>query len=183
MYEYILLVLLVIAIGISIATLVVLIQSGKGALRLPAPDTSATSMGQDALHISAYNSNQDALLYDGTYYVLKLRDVRLSSTSAPLKYSSVIADGYVSFDTAQQNRYALGKNGIKVVYHDNSTLFLAVPVSYTHEWLNKGLISVKDNQYVLDRNLFVVGSVEIKETVVPRTPLPLPDKSSIAMVF
>jgi hypothetical protein len=181
MFEYIFLVLLIVVVGISIAILIVLLRNG-GPTRLPIPETGASG-GHDTLHISAYNSNQDALMYDGTFYVLRLRDVRLSSTSTPLKYSSVISDGYVSFDTSQQNKYALGKNGIKVVYHDNSTLFLVVPVSYTHEWLNKGLISISDNQYVLDRNLFVVGSVELKEAVVPRIPLPLPEKSSIAMVF
>lgn len=183
--ETVTLVLLLVVVGLAIAILILLLQQEQGPARtLPVPpDALSRGLPQDALHVSAYNTVDDALLYDGTYYVLRLKGVRLSAPTKHLKYGAVISDGYVSFDDGQQTRYNLGPSGIKIVYHDNATMFLVIPVSYAHEWLNKGLLGIANNQYTLDRNLFVVGSVELRETVETRAPLPLPDKNSISMVL
>lgn len=146
-------------------------------------DTAAAAGGGELVHLSSYNAAKDPFLYDGTYYVLRLKDVRLSTPAPTLKYASVITNGYVSFDKQQTLQYPLHRNGIKVVYHDPSTSFLAIPVSYTHEWLNRGLIDIAQSEYVLTKNVFVVGSVRLAETAsAPRTPLALPAKNTIATV-
>jgi hypothetical protein len=148
--------------------------------------TSGGSAGGsgELVHLSSYNTARDPFMYDGTYYVLRLKDVRLSTPTPSLKYASVITNGYVSFDKQQTLQYPLHRNGIKVVYHDPATSFLAIPVSYTHEWLNRGLIDIAQNEYVLTKNVFVVGNVRLAEPApVARTPLALPTKNTIATVL
>lgn len=178
MWEYSILVVVVLTLLINLAlvgiTLTLLLRNPPPA---SVPQFISTDT-RDLFHMTAYVNDKDEFLYDGTYYILRLREVRLSSSETSLKYSTVITQGYISFDTTGVDKYILSKNGLKIVYHDAITLFLVVPISYTHEWLHKGFITIHNNKYVLDNNVFVAASLDIPETTY-KAPLPLPDKPTI----
>lgn len=132
----------------------------------------------DTQHIAAFNKVGDPFLYDGTYYVFRLGDLQLSSPTTLLKYSTMLTEGYLALNTSTQTKYPLSRGGIKVVYHDNSTLYAVVPVSYTHDWLNRGYISIKDNQYVLAVDAQTVATAGTGM----RTPLALPASPTVPQV-
>lgn len=144
--------------------------------------SSSVSTDIDVQHISGFNRVGDPFLYDGTYYVFRLGDVQLSSPTTNLKYSTLLTDGYISLNTTKQTKYPLSRSGIKLVYHDNNTLYVVVPVSYTHDWLNRGYITIKDDTYVLAVDTQAIATSVIQSGPVMRTPLALPASPSVPQV-
>lgn len=182
MWEYSILVVVVITLFINVAliaiTLTILLRHQQHLPPSTPPIVLNDPRDLDIFHMTASIKPNDEFLYDGTYYILRLREVRLSSPNVQLKYSTVISHGYLSVETTNPEKYVLSKNGLKIVYHDNIAMFLVVPISYTHEWLHKGFININNGKYILDSNLFVVASIDIPETTY-KAPLPLPEKPTI----
>jgi len=146
------------------------------------PATAATTRGSDVQHVAGFNRAGDPFLYDGTYYVFRVGDVQLSSPTTLLKYSTMLTDGYLALNTSTQTKYSLSRAGIKMVYHDNTTLYVVVPVSYTHDWLNRGYIAIKDDTYVLAVDAQVVATSPIPAGPGMRTPLALPVSPTLPQV-
>jgi hypothetical protein len=150
------------------------------------PDDVRENEGADGSsyqHVSGLNRVGDPFLYDGTYYVLRLGDVNLSSPETLLKYSTMITNGHVMLNTSTNKKYAFSRTGIKMVYHDNATIYLVIPVSYAHDWLNKGYITIKDETYVLTLDVQVIATSPLPVASGMRIPLALPTTPTLPKVF
>jgi hypothetical protein len=75
---------------------------------------------------------------------------------------------------------------VKAVYHDDSTIYLVVPVSIIQDWLMKKLVTVQDSHYALNQDLVISGGIKSKTVDTPKEPeiqtLPIPYKGEIPSV-
>ena len=151
--------------------------------------TRSLETTDDIVHFHARNSKHDKFLYDGTFYVLPLGNIQLSTkgVDTTVEPYTVVTNGYCSFETEDSYDYTFGKNLIKAVYHNKDQIYLVVPVSYMHDWVSKRLVSVKENHYVLDNNLVISGGLHRKQETSTRVPeiisLPVPIRGEIPSVL
>ena len=96
--------------------------------------------------------------------MLPLSNIKLSSNEYDIEAFSVITTGYCNFLSETSYDYNFGKNLVKAVYHNKSTIYLVVPISYMQDWLGKRLVSVNDNHYVLAYDLMVSAGIKSKSS-------------------
>jgi hypothetical protein len=114
----------------------------------------------DIVRFRAKNKKNDKFIYDGTYYVLQLGDIKLSTSNTnDIVPFTVITNGYCNFDNGDNYDYNFGKEVIRAVYHSKNIIYLLVPVSYIHNWITKKLVSVRDNHYFLEYNMNINGGI------------------------
>jgi len=154
-----------------------------------AVDSSVNKNIDGVYHFHAKNTKGDKFLYDGTYYVLPLGGIQLSSDDIGnyVEPYSLVTNGYCTFKNDSSYDYQFGKNLVKAVFHDKNTIYLVAPVSYMQDWVSKRLVSVQDNHYVLDHDLIISGGIQSKAVETPKEPeiitLPVPVRGEIPSVF
>jgi len=179
-------VLLVIILGFVVAYFVG-DSSSTRTISLP-KDISLPKSIDNVYHVHARNARGCKFLYDGTYYVLPLGNIQLSSTDIEkeVKPFSLITNGYCTFRDDSSYDYQFGKNLVKAVYHAKDSVYLVVPPSIIEDWVSKKLVTVQDGHYINNYELVMSGGVESTPEIVSKEPemitLPLPSRGEIPSV-